>query len=77
MNDRETLTVEETALNVKRAIAELKEWFTPEELEALIAKINREETVKPLIDPTYYIRYRKEFGNLKAQVEALQKVMAT
>lgn len=69
------MTLQETALKVKATILEVQKRFVPGELEALLTQINREETVKPLIDPTYYIKNSDNLVELKKEVEALQKVI--
>lgn len=69
------MTEKETALKVVNTILLLKKRFFPGELQKLLDKINREETVQPMIDPTYFIKNADNLKLLKKQTEALQKVI--
>lgn len=75
LGERAKMNVKATALKVKATILELQKRFVPGELEALLTQINSEETVQPLLDPTYYIKNSDNLTVLKKEVEALQKVI--
>lgn len=61
------LSEKETARKVVMVVTYLQREFTVEELDRLLAKLEREDTVMPLLDPTYWIKER-------SNIEALSKL---
>jgi len=65
----------ETARKVEMATAYLQREFTTEELDALLAKIEREDTVMPLLHPSYWIDNQDNLTQLRRRTEAIRNVV--
>jgi hypothetical protein len=71
------LSEREVARKVVMAVTYLKHEFTEEELDKLLAKIEREDTVMPVLQPSYWIRNQENLQTLREQTVAIQTVVKT
>jgi len=69
------MSEKETARKVVMATAYLQREFTIEELDKLLAKVEKEDTVMPILNPTYWIVNQENLGELRKQTKAIRNVV--